>query len=119
MKKLAFSDVGSANKEVVEETLQVGNSGRGEIYGSFQINGLVNKMPSTTVAITEMQQYLNIPNIDRKNDPLKWQKENALVYPSIEKLVKKHLIIPGIFSACSVKQGNLYLPEETHLNLNM
>ena len=42
-----------------------------------------------------MQQYLRIPIIDRKNDALKWWKENALVYPSIEKLVKKYLIIPS------------------------
>ena len=66
-----------------------------------------------------MQQYLRIPIIDRKNDALKWWKENALVYPSIEKLVKKYLIIPGasvpaesLLKGCSVKQMNFYLPDE-------
>lgn len=124
MKKLAFSDVSAAekasrhitsesatesastqvttpvstNKEVVEETLQVGNSGRGENLWQFLyqwVSESASRRHPTTEAITEMQQYFRIPNNVRKNDPLMWWKEDALVYPSIEKLVKKYLIIPG------------------------
>ena len=43
----------------------------------------------------QMQQYLRVSNLERKQDPLEWWKRNCHVYPHISKLAKKYLSIPG------------------------
>ena len=117
-KKLAFSDQGAADKaarsiageaaaftqsslsscgqEVVEETLQVGNSGSGESLWQFLDQRVAEsssrRLPNTE-AISEIQQYLRIHNINRKEDPLKWWKDNTMVFPTIQKVVTKYLVI--------------------------
>ena len=36
----------------------------------------------------QMQQYLRVNNLERKQDPLKWWKRNCHLYPHISKLAK-------------------------------
>ena len=105
MKKLAFSDVGAAEKasrHITSESETESESSQilyllmkkllkrpfrlvivveENIYGSFYINSLVNQLQDAIYywGYNRMQQYLRIPIIDRKN---------ALVYPSIEKVVR-------------------------------
>ena len=43
----------------------------------------------------EMQQYLRINNLERKQDPLEWWKRNCHLYPHVSRLVKKCLSLPG------------------------
>ena len=43
----------------------------------------------------QMQQYLRISNLERKEDPLEWWKRNCHSYPKICRLAKKYLSIPG------------------------
>ena len=43
----------------------------------------------------EMQQYLRINNLERKQDPLEWWKRNCHLYPHISRLAKKYHSLPG------------------------
>lgn len=43
----------------------------------------------------QMQQYLRVSNLERKQDPLEWWKKNSYLYPHISKQAKKYLSIPG------------------------
>ena len=43
----------------------------------------------------QMQQYLCVNNLERKQDPLEWWKWNCHLYPHVSKLAKKYLSIPG------------------------
>ena len=43
----------------------------------------------------EMQQYLRINNLERKQDPFEWWKRNCHLYPHVSRLVKKCLSLPG------------------------
>ena len=39
----------------------------------------------------QMQQYLRVSNLERKQDPLEWWRGNCQLYPHISKLARKYL----------------------------
>ena len=46
-------------------------------------------------ATTEMQQYMKVANINRKQDPLTWWKEHSASYPSLKHVARKYLSLPA------------------------
>ena len=48
-----------------------------------------------TDAFIEVKRYFEERNVDRKEDPLQWWKENGARFPHLMILAKKYLAIPG------------------------
>ena len=80
---------------------------------------------STSNAMSEIRQYTQQKNLDRKEDLFLWWKQNCVHYPMLTKLAMKYLCIPGtsvpserIFSKAgelvSVKRNRL---KPKHVNI--
>ena len=80
------------------ETMQTGNSGTNE--GLWKL--LDKRVADTAVsrsngvdAKAEMKQYVQMQNINRKEDPISWWKRHSSTFPILSKAAKKYLSIPG------------------------
>ena len=49
------------------------------------------QLPSVT-ALTEIDQYIKLPLLGRKEDPLLWWKVNAHLFPSLSKIARRYLM---------------------------
>lgn len=59
-----------------------------------EVNSQLKSTNSTSVAIIEVDKYLQEGLIPRHENPLKWWKDNQNVYPQLFKLMKKrHCIL--------------------------
>ena len=67
------------------------------IWDSFdkKVTESASHRTTTTEATIEVRRYLEEANIERKEDPLKWWKENQDDFPRLQKIAQKYLCIPG------------------------
>ena len=80
------------------ETMQTGNSGTNE--GLWQL--LDKRVADTAVSRSsgvdtkaEMKQYVQMWNINRKENPISWRKQHSSTFPILNRAATKYPSIPG------------------------
>ena len=63
-------------------------------YGNFdeQVAQVSTRNSVSSELTIQMQQYLRVNNLERKQDPLEWWKRNCHLYPHVSKLAKNILL---------------------------
>ena len=54
-----------------------------------------HQLLATSIAETEVKQYLDAPLLPLTDDRLHWWKSHAQAYPLLAKLAQRHLCVPG------------------------
>ncbi|XP_060764594.1 E3 SUMO-protein ligase ZBED1-like [Neoarius graeffei] len=54
-----------------------------------------HQLSATSIAETEVKQYLDAPSLPLTDDPLHWWKAHAQAYPLLAKLAQRHVCVPG------------------------
>lgn len=69
----------------------------------------------TAAGITELDRYLNKPNIHRHEDPLQWWSTHSSLYPRLFVMVKKRLCVPATSVPCErlFSKGGMVITERS------
>ena len=81
-----------------EVTLEVGNCGSDEGLWQFLDERVAQTSQRCTPIVDiklEVDRYMKMKNIERKDDPLNWWNFNSTVCPYLSQLARKYLSVPG------------------------
>ena len=87
-----YNDAGDSGESTNESTASISDNPIWNVFDQTVADVRSSRLP-TTASLTEVQQYLRIPNIDRHDDPLQWWKDNIATLSKMEKTVRKYLTI--------------------------
>ncbi|XP_026470000.1 zinc finger BED domain-containing protein 4-like [Ctenocephalides felis] len=67
-----------------------------EIWENFDMR-VVQTIEQTSISLPErlLQEYINLPYLNRKQDPVQFWEERKNIYPALYKMAKKYLCIPA------------------------
>ena len=84
-----------ATTNPTETQAQAGPVESNSIWRFFdqQVAKTASRRIPTVSAISEIDQYLKLPVLNRKSDPLEWWKENGNLFPSLSILARKYLTV--------------------------
>ena len=86
-------------EQLEEETLEVGNCGADESLWQFldqRVAETASTLTPAADATVEVNQYIKIKNIERKENAIEWWKsKGATTYTSLQHLAKKYLSVPA------------------------
>ena len=80
-----------------EEEVLTAQSAANSLWATFdeKVMRATSHRSDGTDACLEVKRYFEIKNIERKNDPLSWWKENGTQFPHLMQVASKYLAIPG------------------------
>ena len=87
-----YNDAGDSGESTNESTASISDNPIWNVFDQTVADVRSSRLP-TTASLTEVQQYLRIPNIDHHDDPLQWWKDNIATLSKMEKTVRKYLTI--------------------------
>jgi hypothetical protein len=79
-----------------EETFSTSNTTDGLwAYFDEKVAQASSYRTTQTDSFVEVSRYFEERNINRKDNPLQWWKENGMRFPKLQVLARKYLAIPG------------------------
>ena len=78
------NDAGDRGESTNESITSVSDNPIWNVFDQTVVDVRSSRLP-TTASLTEVQQYLRIPNIDHHDDPLQWWKDNIATLSRLKK----------------------------------